>query len=55
MTHLKFMTLFSNQKKKIEHEIHMQKFPGWQVADAKLIEDLHPPTPNALPIGENLV
>lgn len=47
--------ILESKKKKIEHEIHMQKFPRWQVADAKLIEDLHPPTPNALPIGENLV
>ena len=55
MTHFKFMTLFLHlKKKKTEHEVQMHKFPHWQIVSAKLTEDLHPPTPNALFIGENL-
>lgn len=55
MTHLKFMTLFLNlKKKKTEHEVQVHKFPHWLIVSAKLTEDLHPPAPNALFTGENL-
>lgn len=54
MTHFKFMTLFLHLKKKTEREVQMHKFPHWQIVSAKLTENLHPPTSNALFIGENL-